>query len=245
MAEGEGHAGDATKDTEHQHLYHLHAFRLTNVWLRPPNQRKEADAAKALLSVPDSDHLTLLNVYNSYVQNGRNKGWASDNYLNARALSQADNVRSHLLCIMERNDLDLLSINDERRSYDSIKQTLLCGLFTQVAHKQGGSYVTAKDEQIVVLHPSCSLGSEPEWVMFNEFILTTRQYIRTVTEIRVSWLLEFSYNYFDPTTFKDGEMKRALQKANERRGGKASDATSSGSNGGNRRAKKRQRKTEV
>ncbi|KAI0037816.1 hypothetical protein FA95DRAFT_1367078 [Auriscalpium vulgare] len=35
-----------------------------NVWLRPNNQCKEADAAKQLLSVPDGDHLTLLNVYN-------------------------------------------------------------------------------------------------------------------------------------------------------------------------------------
>jgi pre-mRNA-splicing factor ATP-dependent RNA helicase DHX15/PRP43 len=39
-----------------------------NVFLRPPNQRKEADAAKQMLSVPEGDHLTLLNVYNNYVQ---------------------------------------------------------------------------------------------------------------------------------------------------------------------------------
>lgn len=38
-----------------------------NVWIRPNNQRREADAAKALLTVPDGDHLTLLNVYNQYV----------------------------------------------------------------------------------------------------------------------------------------------------------------------------------
>jgi pre-mRNA-splicing factor ATP-dependent RNA helicase DHX15/PRP43 len=38
-----------------------------NVWLRPNNQRREADAAKALLTVPDGDHLTMLNVYNEYV----------------------------------------------------------------------------------------------------------------------------------------------------------------------------------
>lgn len=38
-----------------------------NVWLRPPNQRKEADTAKALLTVPDGDHLTMMNVYNHYV----------------------------------------------------------------------------------------------------------------------------------------------------------------------------------
>ena len=40
-----------------------------NVWLRPNNQRKEADAAKQMLTVPDGDHLTLLNVFNEY-QNG-------------------------------------------------------------------------------------------------------------------------------------------------------------------------------
>jgi hypothetical protein len=38
-----------------------------NIWLRPTNQRREADAAKALLSVPDGDHLTLMNVYNKYM----------------------------------------------------------------------------------------------------------------------------------------------------------------------------------
>ena len=37
-----------------------------NVWVRPNNQRKESDAAKQLLTVPDGDHLTLLNVYNEY-----------------------------------------------------------------------------------------------------------------------------------------------------------------------------------
>ena len=43
-------------------------YTVPNIWLRPSNQRKEADAAKALLTVPDGDHLTLLNVYNNYIQ---------------------------------------------------------------------------------------------------------------------------------------------------------------------------------
>lgn len=38
-----------------------------SVFLRPPNARKEADATKQLLSIPEGDHLTLMNVYNSYV----------------------------------------------------------------------------------------------------------------------------------------------------------------------------------
>ena len=39
-----------------------------NVWLRPTNQRKEADQARALLTISDGDHLTLLNVYNTWMQ---------------------------------------------------------------------------------------------------------------------------------------------------------------------------------
>lgn len=42
--------------------------QVPNIWLRPPSQRKEADAAKAMLTLPDSDHLTLMNVYNNYMQ---------------------------------------------------------------------------------------------------------------------------------------------------------------------------------
>lgn len=107
-----------------------------------------------------------------------------------------------------------------------------------------------------MLHPSCGLDTKPEWVIFNEFVLTTRPYIRAVTEIRVSWyvrvilsaslesklqrrLLEYAYNYFDPTTFKDRQMKRALQKENERRAGKTSRAST------NPPARKRQRKIEA
>jgi pre-mRNA-splicing factor ATP-dependent RNA helicase DHX15/PRP43 len=37
-----------------------------NIWLHPNNQRREADAAKARLTTPDGDHITLLNVYNRY-----------------------------------------------------------------------------------------------------------------------------------------------------------------------------------
>lgn len=42
---------------------------IPNIWLRQNNQCREVDAAKALFTVLDSDHLTLLNVYNSYIRN--------------------------------------------------------------------------------------------------------------------------------------------------------------------------------
>ncbi|KIL56391.1 hypothetical protein M378DRAFT_172788 [Amanita muscaria Koide BX008] len=39
-----------------------------NIWRRPFGQDRKADRAKLKLSVTGSDHLTLLNVYNKYME---------------------------------------------------------------------------------------------------------------------------------------------------------------------------------
>lgn len=55
----------------------------------------------------------------------------------------------------------------------------------QVAHlERTGHYMTIKDNQNVQLHPSTCLDHKPEWVLYNEFVLTTKNYIRTVTDIK-------------------------------------------------------------
>ena len=81
---------------------------------------------------------------------GQNKGWAWDNFLAARALSQADNVRAQLQRNMERFDIDLISIDEPSKLYRAIRMALVCGFFMQVAHKEGekGQYLTVKDNQV-------------------------------------------------------------------------------------------------
>ncbi|KAE9382575.1 DUF1605-domain-containing protein, partial [Gymnopus androsaceus JB14] len=102
---------------------------------------------------------------------------------------QAENVRAQLLRTMERFEVELISMEDERKRNNGIRQALVCGFFMQVAHKEGekGNYLTVKDNQVVALHPSCGLDAQPEWVLFNEFVLTKRPYIRTVAEVKPEW----------------------------------------------------------
>ena len=71
--------------------------------------------------------------------------------------------------------------------------------------------------QVVHLHPSCNLETQPEWVLFNEFVLTTEPYIRIVTEIRPEWLLELAENYYDLEKFTEGDTKRSLQRVLQKR----------------------------
>ncbi|KAJ7625334.1 P-loop containing nucleoside triphosphate hydrolase protein [Mycena polygramma] len=190
--------------------------------LRPNDQRKEADAAKALLTVSDGDHLTMLHIYNKYVKNRHDKDWTRQHYLSAEALAQVDNVREHLKRTMERFDVKLISLSDKNKLYMNVRQALVCGFFMQVAHKEGeqGNYLTVKDNQIVALHPSCGMDKQPEWVIFDEFVLTTRPYLRTVTEVRPEWLIDYAPAYFDLSSFPDDETKRALQKVVKNKAGR-------------------------
>lgn len=213
-----------------------------NVFLRPNAQRQQADAAHAEFRHPESDHLTLLNVYHAFKTSGgaNPSNWCWQNYISYRALQQADNVRQQLSRTMERFDLDLVSTQfegNEKRYYENIRKAITCGFFMQVAHKSGAGksaqYNTVKDDQVVGLHPSTSLDHSPEWVLYHEFILTTRNFIRTNTAVSADWLVEFAPAYYNPATFKDGEIKRVMAALHNRVGG-------GGGNGG--RDKKKQRK---
>ncbi|PBK68796.1 P-loop containing nucleoside triphosphate hydrolase protein [Armillaria solidipes] len=193
-----------------------------NVWIRLPNSCNQADAAKALLTVPDGDHLTMLNVYNQYVQNKYDKNWLYNHLLSARALAEADNVRAQLERTMAKYEVDLVSLSDEKKLYENIRKVLVCGFFMQVAHKEGekGNYLTVKDNQAVAFHPSCGLDTQPEWVIFNECVLTERLYIHMVSEVRPEWLLEHAANYFDLSTFTNGRTKQALQRVVNKKSGR-------------------------
>ena len=97
---------------------------------------------------------------------------------------------------METHQIDLLSTEfHDKNYYTNIRRALVAGFFMQVAKREGTgkSYVTVKDEQNVLLHPSTVLAEDSEWVIYNEFVLTTKNYIRTVTSVKPEWLLVSSF----------------------------------------------------
>ncbi|PYH37860.1 DEAH-box ATP-dependent RNA helicase PRP43 [Aspergillus neoniger CBS 115656] len=177
------------------------------VFVRPASQRKRADEMKDLFAHPDGDHLTLLNVYHAFKSpeaQDNLKQWCHDHFLSLRSLQSADNVRMQLLRIMEREELEMVSTPfEDKKYYENIRRALCAGFFMQVAKKetQGKNmYVTIKDNQNVLLHPSTVLGHEAEWVLYNEFVLTTKNYIRTVTAVKPEWLIVSHTLTFQPNT---------------------------------------------
>jgi hypothetical protein len=92
-----------------------------------------------------------------------------------------------------------------------------------------------KDNQSVALHPSSGL-QKVEWVMYDEFVLTSRNFIRTCTEVEPEWyaiiffscfcnafayllrLLAIAPAYYDLNNFPPGETKNSLLRIQRRKG---------------------------
>lgn len=173
--------------------------------------KKQADEAKMRFAHIDGDHLTLLNVYHAFKQSklkmfigakrfclnhsnyqtiyfkgNEDPQWCYENFVNYRSLKSADNVRQQLARIMDRFNLKRTSTEFTSKDYYiNIRKALVQGFFMQVAHlERTGHYLTIKDNQIVQLHPSTCLDHKPDWVIYNEFVLTTKNYIRTVSDVK-------------------------------------------------------------
>ena len=60
------------------------------------------------------------------------------------------------------------------------------------------------------------LGHDAEWVIYNEFVLTSKNYIRTVTSVRPEWLIEIAPAYYDMDNFQKGDVKLSLERIKEK-----------------------------
>lgn len=197
-------------------------------FLRPPDAKREADMARDIFVHPDGDHLTLLNVLETFlaVPLEERQDWTWEHFLNARSLSTALDVRSQLETLM-RDRLKLPNMDSQGPPRGTaafsmrIRKALLSGYFMQVAHADAHSkpltYFTIRDNQPVRLHPSSS-GSRivAEWLLYHEFVLTSQHYIRTCTPIKPEWLFEVAPQYYDLGRFPACEAKRALMRVKER-----------------------------
>lgn len=185
------------------------------VFQRPPDAKHKADHAHEKFHHVEGDHLTLLNVYHAFKHNQSEQRWCFQNFVNYRSLKSADNVRSQLERIMVRHGMQLCSLPfNSPVYYENISKSIVEGFFMQVAHQDdsGNSYTTVKDLQPVKLHPSSCLTNKPEWVVYHEFVLTTQNFIRTVTQITGRWLVELAPTYYELGNFPECQAKRVLER---------------------------------
>lgn len=179
------------------------------VFYRPKEKQAQADQKKAKFHQPEGDHLTLLCVYNAYKQNKFSNPWCFENFIQARSMRQAQDIRKQLLTIMDRYKHEVVSCG---RNYVRVCKAICSGYFSHAAKKdpQEG-YKTLVEGTPVYIHPSSALFNKgAEWVIYHELVLTTKEYMREVLAIEPKWLVEVAPTFFqqaDPN--KLSRRKRA------------------------------------
>lgn len=133
-----------------------------NVFHRPKEKQALADSKKAKFHQPEGDHLTLLTVYNAWKASKFSNPWCFENFIQARSMKRAQDVRKQLLGYMDRYNQDVVSCG---KNYTKVRRALCGGLFRHAAKKdpQEG-YKTLVEGTPVYIHPSSSLfNKNPEW----------------------------------------------------------------------------------
>lgn len=167
-----------------------------NIFYRPKDRQAQADARKARFSHADGDHLTLLTVWQAWEQHKFATQWCFENFIQSRSMKRAQDVRRQLIGIMDRYKQKIKSCG---KDWDKVRLALCAGFFTHVARKDphDNGYRTLVDNQQVFLHPSSALFPRPpEWVLYHELVLTTREYMREVTSIDPKWLVKVAPTFF-------------------------------------------------
>ncbi|EFY99883.1 DEAD-like helicases superfamily protein [Metarhizium robertsii] len=165
------------------------------VFYRPKEKQTQADQKKSKFHDPHGDHLTLLNVYNSWKQNAYSNPWCFENFIQARSMRRAKDVRDQLVKIMERYKHPIVSCG---RNTDKVRRAMCSGFFRNAARKdpQEG-YKTLTEGTPVYLHPSSALfGKQAEWVIYHDLVLTTKEYMHCTSSIEPKWLVEAAPTFF-------------------------------------------------
>jgi pre-mRNA-splicing factor ATP-dependent RNA helicase DHX38/PRP16 len=148
--------------------------------------------------VPESDHLTLLNCYDQWVKNGKSNSWCATNFLHAKALKKAEEIRLQLLDILAKHKIRVKSCG---KDWDVVRKAVCAGYFVHSAKMKGlGDYVNLLTGMPASLHPSSALfglGYTPDYAVYHELVFTGKsEYMNCVTAVEPLWLAELGPAFF-------------------------------------------------
>uniref|UniRef100_F6GT26 RNA helicase n=1 Tax=Vitis vinifera TaxID=29760 RepID=F6GT26_VITVI len=179
-----------------------------SIFYRPKDKQVHADNARMNFHTGNvGDHIALLKVYSSWKETNYSTQWCYENYIQVRSMKRARDVRDQLEGLLERVEIELASNPND---LDAIKKSITAGFFPHSARLQkNGSYRTVKHPQTVHIHPSSGLAQVlPRWVIYHELVLTTKEYMRQVTELKPEWLVEIAPHFYQLKDVEDPGSKK-------------------------------------
>ncbi|KAK7753874.1 hypothetical protein SLS62_004240 [Diatrype stigma] len=173
-----------------------------SVWVQRDGEKKQMESARRKFAVEEGDHLTLLNVYQTFITKGKKEAkFCHENHINFKSLTRAVSIRSQLKRYLERFGISVdESLKEPPAGLgEKIRRCLTAGYFAHAAKMQpDGSFRNVEGGTVLHAHPSSLMfNRKADWVVFHEVMETgDKIFIRDISKIEKSWLLEYSSGFY-------------------------------------------------
>ncbi len=142
---------------------------MQHAFFRPKGREEESDLKREKFAVPESDHLTLLHVYQQWKHNGMRNDWCNEHFVNMKTLRKVHEVREQMISIMESQKVAHESCGT---NWDSVRKAICAAFFMHAAALKGiGEYAIFK--AYLVLCFKCFLSLYPTF--YSTFLITALQ----------------------------------------------------------------------
>ncbi|EDS38208.1 pre-mRNA splicing factor ATP-dependent RNA helicase PRP16 [Culex quinquefasciatus] len=181
-----------------------------SIFYRPKGREEEADNVREKFQVPESDHLTYLNVYQQWKMNKYSSNWCNEHFIHIKAMRKVREVRQQLKDIYVQQRLKVQSCGT---NWDVVRKCICSAYFYQAARLKGiGEYVNLRTGMPCYLHPTSALyglGTTPDYVVYHELVMTAKEYMQCATAVDGFWLAELGPMFFSvKETGKSSREKR-------------------------------------
>ncbi|KAJ2396736.1 hypothetical protein GGI05_000989 [Coemansia sp. RSA 2603] len=176
------------------------------------DQRAEAAENIKEFMVKEGDILTLVNVLIGYQKTPKRarQHWCQMHFLDSRLLNQADRISRQLEAWLNKLGFSRKTIEKTASHYPELLQKCLAScLFANAARMnlQDGRYHLVSTGTVVDIHPTSIFfrmdrSQLPEYVVFSQAIETTKLYIRGLTMVEPSWLVDAAPDFYKITKTK-------------------------------------------
>lgn len=183
---------------------------LPNIFFRPPDKTTESDSARDKFLIPESDHLTLLHVYQQWIANNKSSRWCQQHFIQHKAMIKVYDIREQLCDICTAHQIKLTSCD---YNWTAVRRALCTAYYNNVAQLRGiGTYVNLRSQSVCLLHPNSAMnGYTSEYIIYHELILTSKQYMRIVTSIDPVWLADSAPHLFSVAKLGDSTTRLQIK----------------------------------
>jgi len=166
---------------------------------RPLEKAAAADQMHTAFKHPDSDFLTLLNIWNHYHGDftaldtqSKKRRFCREHFLSFTRMREWFQIHAQILTILKENKIALgrkaeTGINAVK--YAAIHKSILSGYLSNIAvHKEKNIYRSAKNKEVMIFPGSTLFNRSCAWIVAAEMVKTSRLFARMTAKIESAWL---------------------------------------------------------